>query len=232
MELFPKFDKSSLNPKFAERAQESHVATGKFLQAHLASTGDVRTAADELYAVAKEKHDAFHALADTASETDRTAAKTAAEEAKEALTGFLRGEKSHKVGENTVQLSGEAGKEVGKELQEAFIEAERAHDNVRKPMASFVGTVRTQKEGFSKALKQNGEKMKFWSKDLEGFMPRAKAFAHGSAVVGSVVGMGDAVLRSKNSEGEDRSALARLAEFVVAGGVGTAALIGGPAVAR
>lgn len=228
MELFPKFDKASLNPKYAERAQAWSGARYNLLTAHKNSTGDVKTATDELYTAAKEKHDAFHGLAETAPEAERNTAKAAAEDAQDALKSFLRGEKAHKVGEVEVKLTDE----VGKELRDAFIEAESAHASVSKPMASMFGTVRTQKEGFSKALKQNGEKMKFWSKDIEGYLPRAKAFAHGSAVVGSVVGMGDAVFRSKNSEGEDRSALLRMAEFVVAGGLGTVALIGGPAAAR
>lgn len=228
MELFPKFEKASLTSKYAERAHASRSAAGKLLLAHQSATGDVKIAADELYTAAKEKHDAFHGLAETAPEAERNTAKAAAEDAKDALKSFLRGEKAHKVGEVEVKLTDE----VGKELRDAFIEAESAHASVGKPMASMFGTVRTQKEGFSKALKQNGEKMKFWSKDLEGFAPRAKAFAHGSAVVGSVVGMGDALLRSKNSDGEDRSALLRMAEFVVAGGLGTVALIGGPAAAR
>lgn len=228
MELFPKFDKASLTSKYGERAHASSVASGKLLLAHQNATGDVRIAVDELYGMAKAKHEAFHGLAETASEADRNSAKAAAEDAKDALKNFLRGEKAHKVGEVEVKLTDE----VGKDLRHAFIEAESAHASVSKPMASMFGTVRTQKEGFSKALKQNGEKMKFWSKDIEGFAPRAKAFAHGSAVVGSVVGMGDALLRSKDSNGEDRSALMRMAEFVVAGGLGTVALIGGPAAAR
>lgn len=228
MDLFTKLDKSNLNSKYADRAGEAKLATGKFLKAHDAATGDVKTAAEELYQVAKEKHDAFHGLAATTPEADKLAAKTAAEEAKESLTSFLRGEKAHEVAGNKVQLTDE----VGKELRDAFVEAESKATRVNKAQSSLFGTVRTQKDGFTTALKQNGEKMKFWSKDLEGVAPRLKAFAHGSAVVGSVVGMGDALIRSKNSEGEDRSALVRLAEFVVAGGLGTVALIGGPAAAR
>ncbi len=228
MELFPKFDVNSLKPAYAERAKEAHVATGKFLAAEKVATGDVKEAARALYDVAKEKHTALQALAKDATDEQRREATAAAEEAKEALTGFLRGDKAHKVGDTTVQLSDT----VGKELRDAFVAAEKAHADVRKPMSSYFGIVRTQKDGWSKAVKANGEKMKFWSSDIEGFAARGKAFAHGSAVVGSVIGMGDAILRSKNSEGEDRSAMMRMAEFVVAGGVGAALLVGGRAVAR
>lgn len=113
----------------------------------------------------------------------------------------------------------------------AFAEAEEAVHSVTKPTLGWLGTVRTQKDGFTKALKQNGEKMQFWKEGMT-VGERGKAFAHGGAAVGAVVGMGDAIFRSKNSEGEDRSALMRMAEFVVAGGVGAVALVGGPAMAR
>lgn len=155
----------------------------------------------------------------------------------EAITAFHEAEQKLQKSVNDLTSFRKGGKigelEVAsEELKKAFAEAETAANKVISPTTGRLGIVSTQKDGFAAALKHNGEKMKFWSENLEGMMPRAKAFAHGGIVVGSVIGIGDAILRSKDSEGEDRSAVARVAEAVIAGGVGTAALITGRAVAR
>lgn len=197
----------------------------------------------------KELAEAKASKADNAAELV-SKAETSLADAQAAQRGFLTGERkvelTPKAAKPKRKPAAEAAKpeqkpavEVAKKevsvsdgLKKSFAEAETAAAKVTDPASSYFGIVRTQKDGWTKAVKANGEKMKFWSSDIEGFAARGKAFAHGSAVVGSVIGMGDAILRSKNSEGEDRSAMMRMAEFVVAGGVGAAMLVGGRAVAR
>ena len=112
-------------------------------------------------------------------------------------------------------------------LKTSFESAETAAAKVTDPASSMFGTVRTQKDGWAKAVKNNWQEVKEFKPGTRGM-----AVARCGVVAGSAIAIGDALLRSKDSNGEDRSAAMRMAEFVVAGGVGTAALVSGRAMAR
>lgn len=224
--LFDEFSalhKIPFNDKFRELYNVASKANGEFLSARAAATGDVDLALKALNGEAVAKHDAWAKLAKDASGYDE--AKVAADKARDALKDFLRGKTEYALGDGkTVKLTDT----VGKEVRDAFIGAEEASAKIVGPANGMFGALRTQKEGFTAALKQNGKNMNFWKEGLE-FGQRAKAFAHGSAAVGSAVLVGDALFRGKNSDGEDRTASSRILEAVAGGLVGTAALLGGPA---
>lgn len=116
---------------------------------------------------------------------------------------------------------------ANKTLQDAFGKAEASAAKVTDPASSIFGTARTQKDGWAKAVKGNWNEIKAFKEGTRGV-----AVARCGVVAGSAIAMGDALFRSKDSNGEDRSAAMRLAEFVVAGGVGTAAAVSGRAIAR
>ncbi|MFM9889796.1 MAG: hypothetical protein ACKVOE_03995 [Rickettsiales bacterium] len=162
---------------------------------------------------------AFHLKSGSTSEAKSAfeTAQKAVDGLKEQTVNFFKGG-SYKIGD----VEHKASEAVVKTYGEAVAGAKK----VVGPATGAFGIVRTQEKGFVEALKHNGEQMKFWSK---GMTPtaRGKAFAHGSAAVGSAVLLSDAILRSKNAEGEDRSTASRVLQAVAAGAIGTAALLGG-----
>lgn len=116
-------------------------------------------------------------------------------------------------------------------LTKSFAAAEEAAAKVTQPARSHFGIVKTQKGGLITAAKTNVDKMNVFKAGLQP-MDRAKAFGRSSVLAGSAVLVGDALFRSKDSMGEDRSKVFRVCEAIVGGGVGLASLLHGSAIAR
>jgi hypothetical protein len=154
-----------------------------------------------------------------ASQESFDAAMKAVKQAETETIAYLKGGK-HKVGD--VEHT------VSEPLKKAFAEAEAASNKIVKPATSVFGMVRTQ--GWSEAVKGNYNKVVNGFK-AEGYVPKGKAFAHSSLLVGSAVALGDAAFRSKTKDGEDRSASGRVIEAVCAGATGAFAVVGGRATA-
>lgn len=123
-----------------------------------------------------------------------------------------------------------AGVKVTDALKTAFTEAEKATAKVVNTInGKFTGALQSQ--GVKAAFNQNFDSIKnAFGKDVT-MGQRGVGFAKVGGVGVAVVGMGDAIFRSKTKEGEDRSALVRLSEFVLSLAVGTFALLGGRAAA-
>ena len=216
MDLFPSFNAENYNNKYAERAGKAKDAVQNFVTERGKASPEIKAATAEL----NESFISTGKAVQNATDETRAAAQTAFDAAKAKLTGFLRGEVEH----NGIKLDGEESKA----LREAFVEAEQLSEQVTKPQSSMLGMVRTQHKGYAESFKQTVKEAKFWEGEKTA-MQRGKGFARAGAVVGSAIAVGDALFRSKNSEGEDRSGSARLHEAVAGGAVGAAALFARPA---
>lgn len=229
LETFEALLQAPFNEKFAKLHEAAAQLQHLHLDSFLADPHSVKVLEDIaekakqhneiLQTYGTRKHSVYTLNPGSTSE-----AKTAFDAAQKAMDGLK---------EQTVQFFNGGSYKIGDvehKASEAVVktygEAVTAAKKVVGPATGAFGILRTQEKGFVAALKHNGEQMKFWSK---GMTPtaRGKAFAHGSAVVGSAVLLGDAIFRSKNAEGEDRSTAMRVLEAVGAGAVGTAALLGG-----
>lgn len=120
---------------------------------------------------------------------------------------------------------------VAKSVSDAYKEAETAAAKVTRPAGGHFGMGMTQKGGWAAALKKNGDKMNVFKEGLSAG-ERGKAFGRASVVGVGAAAMIDAVFRSKDSNGEDRSGAFRIMEAVAGGAIGTAALLHGSALAR
>ncbi len=220
-----------LNDKFGGLLKEAEAKHGDLLKAGTPADKAAITKLDKAIEAAKtelarhgELKDGKYVLKEGANE----AATKAFSEAEQALQTATSNLSDFRQGVKVKGISNVASDGYKK----AVTEAEGAAKKIVEPVAGRLGIVKTQKNGFVAALKHNGKKMQFWSENLDGFAPRAKAFGHVALVAGAAVGLGDAIFRSKDSEGEDRSGVGRILEAVLAGGVGSAALLTGSALAR
>lgn len=219
LDLFPSF-KALKDIKFNDNYTTHLVNGNKHIEAFETALRE-RTATDKavldpLMETVKSQAEILKAEGKTKSELET--AQVELRKAEEKIRSFLRGE----------TIEGVEAK-VSDDLKKAFVAAETETDKLVKSANSFFGgMVRTQKNGFVEALKKNTQHMKFYEKGLEAG-ERGLRFAHGSAVVGAAIGLGDAAFRSKTNEGEDRSGAMRVIEAVGAGMLGTAALLGGKA---
>lgn len=134
-------------------------------------------------------------------------------EAKTNLSSFLGGNEINNV-------------KAPEALSKAYGAAEDAAKKVTGKVEGFLGMGTTQ--GWRKALDKNLNGMKVWdSKVTEG--RKAQAFGRVAGVAAGAGLMADAVMRSQ-SNGEDRSGVIRLVEFLAGGGVAAGSLLAGKAI--
>lgn len=218
-----------------EYAPHEAAALTKINDFHLAAGtlyGDAKIAYDTLAVEAQQAKDAYKVLT-SVKDTDAKVlqeAKNLAATTEKNFLGFLRGEYEYvlpKEGAEAVKIK--LSKDYAPAVMDAFKEAEQAAAKVVRPAHSFAGgIVRTQEHGWSKALKHNGEQMKFWKEGLSG-AERGIAFGRVAGVGASGVAIADGLLRSQTRDGENRSGLVRTGE-VAAGTAGLlASLVGGSA---
>lgn len=159
-------------------------------------------------------------------------AREAAAKAEKSLVSFLRGESEHTlaaVAEGAEPIKVKLTDDCGQALRDAFKEAQHAAGKVAKPANSYLGgIVRTQENGWRKALNHNADQMKFWKEGLTN-AERGIAFGRVAGVGASGAAIADGIFRSQTRDGEDRGGLARTGEVAVGTAGLLASLVGGSA---
>lgn len=147
------------------------------------------------------------------------------------FTDFLTGAKKYALNFNgqTIEV------EVSKELKNAFTDAQRSVGEAKGIMDGMFGRLRVNGisgEGIKATAKHNFDRTKFWTKEFwkEGTHgTRGVAFARVGGVAAGAAMTVDALLRGKDSAGEDRSWVVRVGEGAAGLGLGAAAVLAGKA---